>query len=628
MSIGLSAIRWLFRLTRMCGIIATTQAGMSKEEVHRGLSSLGHRGPDGRQLWKSAKHGVLLGHTRLSIIDPAGGPQPIENETNDIAVIVNGEFYDYEQTMARLMERGHRFRTKCDSEILLHLYEDYQLTAVNYLRGEFAFVIWDEKNARLIAGRDRFGIKPLFYTLYAGELWLASEAKALFAMGLPAEWDEASFYNCLFLIHGPGQSLFAGVQQLEPGHLLLFEAGRLSIRRYWDLDYPPREESASANQDELISSFWDELADSVRVRLRADTPVGYYLSGGIDSSTVLGLASQFWASPGRAFTVRFDEPAYDEGAVASATAQRFGASFTPVMLDGENLAAAYPDAIAQGEMVGNFHAAARYLQSRAVHQAGYKVAMTGDGADEVLAGYVHYARDICLSSQENTPAALRPLQQRLGHVPQWVRMLAIERSVFHLMLSRDYRERMAGREPYIDCMDRMDFDGQLAGRHPLHQSLYLWNKMMLPNYVLAAERLEMAFAVETRPPFLDHILFDSIRRLPASSLVCGRQGKQPLRLAARSILPDSVLVQQKHPFAAPSRLSDSSSALFRRVDEVFRGGTLRCMPFFDEQSVLGIWEQLPHLPELRRTSLEPVLLIIFGACVLHRRYVSKQPWTA
>jgi asparagine synthase (glutamine-hydrolysing) len=202
-------------------------------------------------------------------------------------------------------------------------------------------------------------------------------------------------------------------------------------------------------------------------------------------------------------------------------------------------------------------------------------------------------------------------------------MLAIERSVFHLLLRREYCERMRSCQPYLDGLYGLDFDGQLDRRDPLHQSLYIWNKTMLPNYVLVAERLEMAFGVETRPPFLDHLLFDSIRQLPLSALVSERQGKQALRIAARKILPASVIAQRKHPFAAPLGLSEPGSALFKRVDEVFRSGILDTMPFFDTQAVLTLWTQLPELPVLRRAALEPILLMIFCACVLHQRYISN-----
>jgi asparagine synthase (glutamine-hydrolysing) len=575
---------------------------------------------------------VLLGQTRLSIIDLDGGRQPMLNETGDIAVVVNGEFYGYEAIVRDLASRGHRFRTQCDSEILVHLYEEHGIDAVHSLRGEFAFAIWDDRHARLIAGRDRFGVKPLFYSVTAEGLWLASEAKALFAAGLQARWDEEALYQHLFLIHDAGRSLFDGVWQVPAGHLLIFEHGCARTTRYWDLDYP-RQDAAGASREQgsiggrgsvdehaLIEEFRARVDEAVRVRLRADTPVGYFLSGGIDSSAVVGYASRHWSAPGLTFTVGFDEPEYDERDQARRTAASVGAGFAEIPLSGEALAEAYPSAIAQAETIGNLHASARYLQCRAVHQAGYKVALTGDGADEVLAGYLHYRGDAA-EPPRDVPSALAGMKARLGHVPRWVWALAVERAVFPLLLAPDYRERMRTCDPYADCLDTIDCEGQLAGRAPLHQSLYLWNRTMLPNYVLGAERLEMAFAVETRPPFLDHVLFDTIRRLPVSLLIRDQRGKWPLRQVTKGLVPDAVVSQQKHPFAAGSGLTHDASPLRRQFDEMVHGEALKAMPFFDVSAVRACWAQFQQMPAARRAALEAVLLVIFCACVLHRRYV-------
>ena len=605
----------------MCGILAAASPAFSDEQAERALARLRHRGPDGQGAWRSPCGDVWLGHTRLSIIDVEGGHQPIANETGEVVAVIGGELYDFERTTCELKARGHRFRTRCDSEILVHLYEEHGLDAVRHLRGEFAFVVWDEPRRRLVAGRDRFGVKPLFYSVVGDGVWIASEAKALFAAGLAAAWDEEAVYQHLFLMHDAERSLFAGVRQLPAGHLLIHEAGRLRTCRYWDLDYPLASDVGPVDEDAALEALRDALDEAVRVRLRADTPVGYFLSGGLDSSTIVNVAARHWTSPGRAFTVRFDEPEYDEGEQARETASDAGATFAPVDLDGSALADAYPDAIAHGETIGHLHAAARYLQCRAAHEAGYKVALTGDGADEVLAGYVHYASDAAGAQGSPVPAALRPMHARVGHVPCWVRALAVERSVFNLLLSRDYRERMREQQPYADCLDRVDVDRQLAGRHPLQQSLYLWAKTMLPNYVLAAERLEMASAIETRPPFLDDRLFDVIRGLPPSLLVRDRQGKSALRRIGRGVLRDAVVAQTKHPFAAPVDLTTPGSSLAVLVDEMFRGGGLQAVPFFDVPTVLALWTELPDMPASRRFALEPIVLMIFCACVLHQRYI-------
>jgi asparagine synthase (glutamine-hydrolysing) len=604
----------------MCGILAIVEPDAARRPVARALAALRHRGPDGQGTWQSPRGDAVLAHTRLSIIDIEGGRQPLLNEAEDVAVVVNGEFYDYERVRRDLAARGHRLKTLADSEILAHLYEDHGLQAVERLRGEFAFALWDERRRRLVAGRDRFGVKPLFYCLTAHGLWLASEAKALFAAGLEARWDEIAVHQSLFLVHEAGRSLFRDVHQLPGGHVLVFEDGRATTSRYWDLDYPRLADLPPAGEPDL-GLFREALDDAVRVRLRADTPVAYFLSGGIDSSSVVGFASQRWEQPGRAFTVCFDEREYDEVEQAGATAAALGAEFAPIAVGAEELADAYPSAVAHAEVMGNLHASARYLQCRAVQQAGYKVALTGDGADEVLAGYVHYTADLVPAGTDALPTALRPLRERLGHVPMWVRHLAVERSVFSLLLDPDYRARMAGRDPYASSLDGLDGAGQLSSRHPLHQSLYLWSKTMLPNYVLAAERLEMAFAVETRPPFLDHLLFDRLRNLHPYDLVRGLRGKHILRESMRGLVPDAVVNQTKHPFAAPAGLSVPGSRLHVRLGDMFASSTLDDLPFLDAASVRRLWATLPELPLGRRLALEPILLMVFCACCLHERYV-------
>lgn len=605
----------------MCGILGSVRPGFTDSQACRALHALRHRGPDGHGLWRSPRGEAVLGHTRLSIIDLPGGRQPLVNETGDIATVVNGELYGYEPVMRELEAKGHRFSTECDSEIVLHLYEEHGLDLVRHLRGEFAFILWDDARGRLVAGRDRFGVKPLFYSRTAeGGVWIASEAKALFAAGLGAAWDEDAVYQHLFFMHEAGRSLFAGVEQLPPGHLLVLEEGRLRILRYWDLDYPVADDLGDSDQAEALEAFEAGLDDAVRVRLRADVPVGYFLSGGVDSSAVLAFASQHWTTPGRAFTVRFDQPEYDEGDLACRTASALGADFTPIALSHERLVHAYAEAIAHAETPGNLHAAARYLQCRAVSGAGYRVALTGDGADEILAGYVHYCSDVA-GDAEAVPAALRSTHERLGHVPTWLRMLAIERSVVHLFLAPEYRDRMRERQPYLDGLEALDCAGQMRGRDPLFQSLYLWNKTMLPNYVLGAERLEMAHAVETRPPFLDHLLFDCVRRLSPASLVHGREGKRALRRIARRLVPEAA-GHGKHPFAAPATLSVAGSSLHCLVGDTLHSGILKAVPFFDEAAVLEAWDLLPALPASRRFALEPVLLVVFGVCVLHERYVA------
>ena len=303
----------------MCGIVAIyhPHGCVSAEALVRGTAQLHHRGPDGQRHWIAPHGRVGLGHARLSIIDLVTGDQPIANEDGRRQIVVNGEFYDFERIQRELERAGHRLRTRSDSEIALHLYEDVGPHCLHQLRGEYAFVLWDEAQQRIFAARDRFGIKPLFFAWHDGALYLASEVKALFAAGVPARWNREGLFNATVLGGQPTETLYAGVSQLPPGHYMLAGPNGMQIHRYWDFDYPLAAGPAvSRSDDEWAEEFRAALENAVRLRLRADVPVGCYLSGGLDSCAVLGFAARHAAEPIRAFTLAFDQVAYDEEAIA------------------------------------------------------------------------------------------------------------------------------------------------------------------------------------------------------------------------------------------------------------------------------------------------------------------------
>src|SRR5262249_12621412 len=279
----------------MCGIVGvfSRRDAVSVQALHGSIESLYHRGPDGQRLWVSPDRGVGLGPARLSIIDLLTGDQPIANEDGRVRIVVNGEFYEYEAIRRELGDAGHQLHTRSDSEIALHLYEDFGVHCLHRLRGEFAFLLWDETNRTMFAARDRFGIKPLFYAFHNETLYLASEVKALFAAGVPARWDAESVYNSVEFGAHPTHTLFDNVFQVPPGHYLLATDKHVQLKQYWDFDYPKTSDKPSHRSDaEYVSEFRHALEEAVRIRLRADVPVGCYLSCGLDSCAGLGLASK------------------------------------------------------------------------------------------------------------------------------------------------------------------------------------------------------------------------------------------------------------------------------------------------------------------------------------------------
>ncbi len=631
----------------MCGIIGIFDplGEPSPAQVQRAVNLLRHRGPDGERIWVSPGGHVTLGHTRLSIIDAATGEQPLSNEDGTIHVVVNGEFYDFERIRAELESLGHHFRSRSDSEILLHLYEDLGTDCLHALRGEFSLVLWDERKHLLFAARDRFGIKPLFYAHVNGRLLLASEVKALHAAGVDAVWDEQGFVERVTLdasVHG--RTLFRQVNELLPGHYLLAGTHGITTHRYWDFDYPRSGRNPPPrSDDEYAEQFLHLLDDAVRTRLRADVRVGCYLSGGIDSNSILALMSRHVSGPVPAFSVSFDQSLYDESAVAREAAERVGARFTTVPVTQETLAADFSNAVWHGEsLFTNAHGVAKFALSRATREAGVGVVLTGEGADEILGGYPFFVKDSirhsCASEQEALRQGLgmpeddfsRMLRmdlpagppasflERLGYVPAWIE----SREWFLQDLRPALPDSCQSNAIYSHLLDGLDISGQLTGRDVLNQSLYLYNKTALPGYILTllGDRMEMAHSIEGRLPFLDHHLVEFARQLPVSQKVRGAAEKFVLRKAMRNVLTPALCGRRKQTFQAPPALSNPHGRMFQFTQDTLRGNALAKLPFLKKEAVIHMLDRATIASEGGKAILDKPLMTILSACVLAERF--------
>ncbi|HUO67284.1 MAG TPA: asparagine synthase (glutamine-hydrolyzing) [Gammaproteobacteria bacterium] len=637
----------------MCGIVAILGQGgaVPVDALHRAVRALEHRGPDGQKYWIDPQGRVALGHARLSIIDLATGDQPIANEDERAWIVANGEFYDYERVQRALEASGaHRLRTRSDSEIALHLYEDLGAQCVHSLRGEYAFVIWDDRAQKLLAVRDRFGVKPLFYARHAGVLYIASEVKALFAAGVPARWDEESIY--LGVGHkSPDKTLFLGVHAVPPGHYLIADKNGMRVTQYWDIEYP---ETASADEPlpepEYVQGFREVLDEAVRIRLRADVPVGCYLSGGIDSCAVLGLAARHRRDAIRAFTLRFDHEDYDEGEIARETAEQAGADWVPIPITQQSLADHFSDALFHGEaLCVNGHFVAKYLLSRAVRDAGFKVVLTGEGSDEILGGYPHFRADMLRydNAGQDPSEVTRLLEELEGRnkvsrgillgeegepvSPLMHRLLGFEPSMYAPQgarlgrMERFYRPELSAAFKGVDrgatLLDSLDVRRRLVGRAPVHQSLYLWGKTILPDYILTllGDRMEMAHSIEGRVPFLDHKVAEYLFRMPVSMKIRGTTEKYVLREAARDVITDRVYRRQKHPFLSPPDSPGQRSGMAELIRDTLTSKTVRSIPFLDGREVRRFADELDEIDPIGRAFIDTDVMQLVSTVLLHER---------
>lgn len=653
----------------MCGIAAILSPDpgrpVPEPALRRATAALRHRGPDGERIWVSPSGRAGLGHNLLAITDPEGH-QPIASEDGRLHIAVNGQFYDYKRIRSALEAKGHRFRTRSDSEIALHLYEDLGPACLPHLRGQFAMVVWDEESGVLFAARDRFGLKPLFYAEKEDRLYLASEAKALFAAGIPASWDPRGVYHALHASPDERISLFAGISQVPPGHVLRADGSGVRLERYWDLPVPGRRsrmapfrrpQSPGVGVDDAIGRVRELTEESVALRMVAAVPVGCLLSGGLDSSAVLGVAAACVDDPVAAFTVGFERRDYDESRGAREAAAAAGARHTVVTAADSDLADHFADAVWHAETIQyNTHGAARYLLSRGVRDAGYKSVLAGEGADEAFFGYEFLlaAAGTGRGGDAGVARTLARLPRVLAHAPHilsallrspsrhypglaaaspWLARLALllpaAPSLFtrlagglgqlHAVCSRDFLDGFAGYDLYRAYYRRCRRTADLSRREPARRLLYLWLHSLFVNYHLAADRLDMAHGVEVRLPFLDHHLFEYTNSLPVSLLAHHPREKHLLREAMRPYIPDPVYDRVKRPFMGPSAVG-TDGPLHDFLQDILRGTAVRAVPFLDYAAVEGLLDQLPTLPAEDRPSLDSLLLMLASVAVLQERY--------
>jgi asparagine synthase (glutamine-hydrolysing) len=642
----------------MCGLIAAQlkTPWLTPERMQTALDSIAHRGPDGSSNWFAPDHLTAMGHVRLSIIGLDNGTQPLSHARGDLHAVVNGEFYGYKAIRESLRERGYRFITDSDSEIALHLYDEHGLKFVDHLRGEFGLVISDRRSGELIAARDRFGIKPLFYALINGEVIFASEIKALLALSVPARWNGVEVLAEFAMMRSHGTQ-FENIHQVPPGCLAIAKNGQVRIETYWDNVYPPSEvlQNDNRSEAEVVAQFRSVLDEAVAERLTADVEVACYLSGGLDSSAVLGLAQARLDRPIRAFTIAFEGSDYDESPLAERTAAFTGSNYVPIPVSAQDMADALEDTVWHGERpIFNLNAAAKFLLSRAVRDAGIKVVFTGEGSDEMIAGYPSERRDNMLhsstySSEAERQAAIEAMiaanpvmrhlmfsdaptapglalmELALGYMPSMSRGFSSQYNGLCQLL-RD--EAPGGSDldaPYAQFLAELDITGKLAGRDVVNQSLYLMQKSMLINFILTVlgDRMEMGHSVEGRVPFLDHHVAEFAAGLPVHYKIRGTTEKYILREATRDVLTPELYARQKHPFVAPPIKQTGEERrkdpLLDRCEEIIRSREFADQPFFDPAKACAFLDFVAQGGE-PGDAASPKILQMATLSIMHRKF--------
>ncbi|HVL69548.1 MAG TPA: asparagine synthase (glutamine-hydrolyzing) [Vicinamibacterales bacterium] len=596
----------------MCGIAGRFNYDPAHPVDERVLSAMtdviAHRGPDAAGFYRDA--GIGLGHRRLSIIDLATGDQPLANEDGQVQVVFNGEIYNFAEVRAELLALGHRFRTHSDTEIIVHGYEQWGERCVDRFRGMFAFAVWDARARRLLLARDRLGVKPLYYAELPGRgIVFGSEIKALLEdPDVPRDWrpEAIDAYLTLLYVPAPG-TVYAAVRKLPPAHVLVAEHGRVRVSRYWDLTFTG--DGDATREDEYLEELDALLREAVGLRLISDVPLGAFLSGGIDSSTVVSYMKETSATPPVTIAVGFEQQDYDEVRHAETVARHLGCDFRALTASPQIEGLLPKLAWHFDEPFADSSAVPTYYVSKAAREL-VTVALSGDGGDELWAGYAHHKVE---HLEQRARAALGPAR----HVASWVGHalpLSVKgaRSLRHLgtpseqayalkhvngTFGRDARARLYSRD-FVARLDGADAltplrDAYLAcaSPDPMDRVLYADARTyMIDDVLTKVDRMSMAVSLEAREPLLDHKLLEFAARVPTTLKLKNGRSKYLLRRLLERRVPRSITERGKSGFAAPIG-EWLRGPLAPMTADLLLDGRLRGRGIFDEREVRRVWTE-------------------------------------
>jgi asparagine synthase (glutamine-hydrolysing) len=632
----------------MCGIAGAIDMRGRREFAAARLlamtAAIAHRGPDDEQI--HIEPGVALGARRLSIVDLAGGRQPVSNEDGSVWVTQNGELFEYPELQQALLARGHKLATRCDTELWAHLYEDHGEGFFEKARGQFAVAVWDRKERTLILGRDRVGICPLYYAQADGWLLWGSEIKALLASRMIDTAADPKGVDLFFntFCAGTSRTFFEGIKSIPPGHYLRVRDGRIELRKYWDLDFPDAgDERRLDDPTPLIDELEGLMRQSVERRLRGDVPVVSYISGGLDSTVVLGLSSRERGYAVPSFTIGLDRAGPDERSQAAESARALGSDLVTITMNRSDIVAAYPELIRSAEgPVMDSSAACLMRLARAVHSNGYKVVLTGEGADEALAGYAWFktekirnllsvgpvvsllkgARSLTLASIGGGSAHRATLLGIKGKRTAQQDIYDFMGQARSLVYNQDMWRLLEGYSAYDD----LDLPNDRFSRwHPLNQSLYVGYKVMLAGLLLLGkgDRVAMNSSVETRYPLLDDDVISFCASIAPEYKLHGMTDKWLLRRVAARTLPARIANRRKTMFRA-----SRSDAFFDRdrpawIDQLLSPESLRATGWFDPAAIARERAAQMRFPRItpRRLIMDLSLTCVIATQLWHHIYL-------
>jgi asparagine synthase (glutamine-hydrolysing) len=567
----------------MCGITGilnlTEPNKISVDVIAKMAGYLNHRGPNESGIYIDDWIGIA--QTRLSIIDLTGGTQPIHNEDKTLWIVFNGEIYNYIELRNRLSISGHKFYTDSDTEIILHLYEEKQENCLQHLNGQFAFTIWDSKKRKIFIARDRVGKKPLFYTFCGNQFIFASEIKAIFANNkVKRELDHKALDQVFtFWTTLPGRTMFKDIKELPAGSYLTIKENHFSVNQYWDYDFALHNELTNYNTNEITSHSKEILMDSIGIRLRADVPVGCYLSGGLDSSGITTLVKNNFNNQLKTFGIRFEEEDFDEGIYQNEMVSKLLVEHKEILATNKNIGEQVPEVIWHTEIpLLRLSPVPLYMLSKLVNQSGFRVVLTGEGADEIFGGYNIFRETLIRAFWAKYPSSvIRPrlLEKLYPYIFKDARSRASMSSFFkvgidqphnpffsHLIrwnntarIKRFFSENITNStQDYVPLLELKEHLPEKFNKwDTLSKAQYLEMKIFMSNYLLSSQgdRVAMAHSLEIRMPYLDYRLIEFMGKVPSYLKIRGLNEKFILKKLYKDILPQSILNRPKHPYRAP-----------------------------------------------------------------------------